>query len=544
MKKTKILLSLLLGSTLSLSAHGFKDGVEYYRADQPEEAAIILNNTLNQASTDQATAYYYLGQIALNDGNVAVAKTDFDKGIAADPKNGYNYVGLGALALKQGNASEAKDYFSTAKKMAKKNADVLTEIGRAYYKADPVAYAKEIDKAIADAKKADKTSPAPFILEGDRLAKTNVGDAAGMYEMAAEFDTELTHPEAYVKYARTYFPVNPTYAIDKLKTLLEKQPNSALAQRELAEKYYDNNQLTMAAQQYEKYVANPNSFKKDKQRLVGLLFFAKRYPDSYNLATELLNEDPENFYMQRLQFYNKKAMEEKEAAKEAADRLFANPKAQINSQDYIQYGELLQDLGQDSLAVEVYEKAVALSPEKTDLLKDLSSAYSSAKMYDKAADTMAKYIEAQGDEANPNDLLQLARRYQNLAISYMETDEAKFADASQKAINTINKVVERVPDNALVLNSRSDIFRVASKGEMTPQVFEADMATLTLLDSDPDNMEKRKSMYTSILGRLGNYYLTQNNVDEARKYFQRFYEINPSEELKTFIDTKLQSNPE
>ena len=30
MKKTKILLSLLLGSTLSLSAHGFKDGVEYY----------------------------------------------------------------------------------------------------------------------------------------------------------------------------------------------------------------------------------------------------------------------------------------------------------------------------------------------------------------------------------------------------------------------------------------------------------------------------------------------------------------------------------
>ena len=51
-------------------------------------------------------------------------------------------------------------------------------------------------------------------------------------------------------------------------------------------------------------------------------------------------------------------------------------------------------------------------------------------------------------------------------------------------------------------------------------------------------------MYTSILGRLGNYYLTQNNVDEARKYFQRFYEINPSEELKTFIDTKLQSNPE
>ena len=112
----------------------------------------------------------------------------------------------------------------------------------------------EIDKALADAKKADKRAAAPFILEGDRLAPTNVGDAAGMYEMAAQFDHEAKtpdqHPEAYVKYARTYFRVNPQFAIQKLKDLLDLQPNSALAQRELAEKYYDNNQLTLAAQQY------------------------------------------------------------------------------------------------------------------------------------------------------------------------------------------------------------------------------------------------------------------------------------------------------
>lgn len=39
--KSKLLFSLFLGSALGLSAQGFKDGVEYYRADQPEEAAII-----------------------------------------------------------------------------------------------------------------------------------------------------------------------------------------------------------------------------------------------------------------------------------------------------------------------------------------------------------------------------------------------------------------------------------------------------------------------------------------------------------------------
>ncbi len=534
--KFNALISLFLGSALGLSAQGFKDGVEYYRADQPEEAAIILNNNLDQAGAQKATVYYYLGQIALNNGNKAKAKTLFDNGLAADADNGYNYIGLGALALAEGNESAAAGYFKDAKGKAKKDADVLTEIARAYFNADPVKYNKEIEKALADAKKAVKNAPAPFILEGDRLAKTNVGEAAGMYEMAAQFDTKFEHPEAYVKYARTYFHVNPQYAIEKLRDLLKAQPNSALAQRELAEKYYEDNQLTRAAEQYEKYIENPNHFKKDKQRLVGLLFFAKRYPESYALATELLNEDPANFYMQRLQFYNKKAMGENDAAKAAADKLFNNPNAEINSQDYIQYGELLQDMGQDTLAVDIYEKAVALSPEKTSLLKDLSSAYTSAKMYDKAADTMAKFIDGEGENANPNDMLQLARRYQNLAISYMDTDSVASLNAANKALATIDKVIARVPDNPLVLNTRSDILRVASRGNVTPEVIAADQATLAVLDADPANVEKRKSIYRAIYGRLGNYYLTNNDVENAKVYFQKFYDVDPSEELKTFIE--------
>ncbi len=538
MKVKYLLCSVLLGSALSLSAQqGFKDGVEYYRADQPEEASIILNNTLNDAATDQATAYYYLGQIALQNGDKATAKANFEKGISLNVDNGYNYVGLGSLALANGNASSAASYFKDAKSRAKKDADLLTEIARAYFVADPVKYNTEIDKALTDAKKAVKNAPAPFILEGDRVAKTNVGDAAGFYEMAAQFDTNLEHPEAYVKYARTYFHVNPQYAIDKLQELLNAQPNSALAQRELAEKYYDDNQLTRAAQQYEKYIQNPNSFKKDKQRLVGLLFFAKRYNESYDMASELLAEDPTNFYMQRLQFYNKKALGENEAAKASAEKLFNNPKADVNSQDCIQYGELLQDLGQDTLGVTYYEKAVALSPEKTSLLKELSGAYSTAKMYDKAADTMAKFIESEGADANPNDMLQLARRYQNLAISYMETDTEATKTAADKALKTINQVIERVPDNPLVLNTKSDILRVAALGEVTDDVIAADKATLEVLNSDPSNLEKRKSIYKSIYTRLGNYYRTHGDNATAKDYFLKFYEIDPSEELKQYIDT-------
>lgn len=537
--KSKILLTLLAGAALGASAQGFKDGVEYYRADQPEEAAIIIKNNLNEAGIDQASAYYFLGQIALKNGNKAEARNYFDKGLDVNPDNGYNYIGLGALALADGNASEASRYFKDAKSKAKKDPDVLTEIARAYFVADPVKYSDAITKALADAKKARKNAPAPFILEGDMLADTNAGEAAGMYEMAAQFDTDQTHPEAYVKYARTYFPVNATFAINKLKELLAQQPNSALAQRELAEKYYDNNQLTMAAEQYEQYIKNPNSFKKDKQRLVGLLFFAKRYPESYNLAGEILKDDPANFYMQRLQFYNKKAMGENEAAKAAAETLFANPKAELNAQDYSQYGDLLQEMGQDTLAVAAFEEAVKIDPKKTALLKDLSAAYNSAKMYEKAADTMQKYVDAIGEEVDPNDVFQLARRYQNLAITNMEGDQAAFDAAIAKAKATMEQVLALVPDNPLVLNTASDIIRTGNKGEVDQAVIDADMKTLAVLDADPANKEKRANIYRAIYSRLAPYYQKQKDIPTAKLYYEKYYEVDPSPELRNFIDTQL-----
>lgn len=537
--KSKFLLTLLAGAALSASAQGFKDGVEYYRADQPEEAAIIINNNLNEAGIDQASAYYFLGQIALKNGNKAKAREYFDKGLGVNPDNAYNYIGLGALALADGNTSDASRYFKDAKGKAKKDPDMLTEIARAYFVADPVKYSDEISKALADAKKARKNAPAPFILEGDMLAGTNAGEAAGMYEMAAQFDTDQTHPEAYVKYARTYFPVNATFAINKLKDLLAQQPNSALAQRELAEKYYDNNQLTMAAEQYEQYIKNPNSFKKDKQRLVGLLFFAKRYPESYNLASEILREDPANFYMQRLQFYNKKAMGENEAAKAAAETLFANSKAELNSQDYSQYGDLLQEMGQDTLAVAAFEKAVTIDPKKTSLLKDLSAAYNTAKMYDKAAEAMQKYVDAMGDDVDPNDVFQLARRYQNLAITNMDGDQAAFDAAIAKAKATMEQVIARVPDNPLVLNTSSDIIRTGNKGEVDQAVIDADMKTLAVLDADPANKEKRANIYRAIYSRLAPYYQKQKDIPTAKLYYEKFYEVDPSPELRDFIDNQL-----
>ena len=60
------------------------------------------------------------------------------------------------------------------------------------------------------------------------------GKSAGRYDMAILFDNN--RPVAYVKYANTYFHIAPDMAISRLKEIADRQPNSLLAQRELAEK--------------------------------------------------------------------------------------------------------------------------------------------------------------------------------------------------------------------------------------------------------------------------------------------------------------------
>ena len=202
--KLKFVLALaLFGSSVFASyADGYKDGVEYFQAGQEENAEIVLLQTLDEAATDKAEAYYYLGRIELNKGNLDKASKYFDLGVKANPEYAYNYVGQGAVALKKGNVDAAKDLFKDAEKINKKDAKIRVDIARAYYNADKVKYNKQWNDALKNAKKKDKKESAIYIFEGDVFAdEQKYGDSAGYYEMAITFDAE--RPIAYVKYANT-----------------------------------------------------------------------------------------------------------------------------------------------------------------------------------------------------------------------------------------------------------------------------------------------------------------------------------------------------
>lgn len=547
--KLKFVLALaLFGSSVFASyADGYKDGVEYFQAGQEENAEIVLLQTLDEAATDKAEAYYYLGWIELNKGNLDKASEYFELGVKANPEYAYNYVGKGAVALKKGNVDAAKDFFKEAEKINKKDAKIRVDIARAYYNADKVKYNKQWNDALKDAKKKDKKESAIYIFEGDVFAdEQKYGDSAGYYEMAITFDAE--RPIAYVKYANTYFRINPTVAIQKLEEIVAKNPNSALAQRELAEKYYENNQWTKAAEQYKNVIDNPNHFASDDERYVVLLYFGKNYQESLSRAQAQLQKTPTSFLMKRMVFLNQAALEQYAEAEKSAIDFFGSASADnlLSSNDYTTYGDVLKKLGKEEEALGEYEKAVEINPDKVELLKDLSSAYSTAatattdsvkaaNYHLKSAELYKKFID-KGDYST-NDLFVLAGRYQNvIATALNDTLKSK---AFEKANKVIDEVLERVPDDYRIAQRKARIALTYEGNDRSKGLAVAPYnQMMEILNNDTTIDEsKKKEAFMEAYMYIAAHYLAIKDSATAKSYYLRYLELDPTNEaLKKYIE--------
>ena len=539
MKRKFLFASLILmGASLVANAQGYKDGIEYYKVDKLDNAKELLERNLNAASTDKAEAFYYLGQIALHQGQVAQAAANFEKGIAANAMNPYNYVGQAAIALK--NGGDVKTLLEKARKLSKKDAKLEMEIARAFYDANPTTYAKDIEKCIKNARKWNADDPDSYIFEADTKAdKKDWGNAAGIYELA--FDKDPNNIEAYVKYANTYFNVNPAMAIERLEELQAKVPGSALVQRELAEKYYADNLGAKAAEQYGKYIKNPNHFAQDEVRYVQLLFFGEKYQDSYNLATQLINRlnpnDENVFYMKRMQLYNLVQLEKWPEAVEAGKAFFANmlPKgSKYEVRDYTDYGQALLTAGMPNEAVAAFEKALEINPNNVDLIRYMGDSYADAEDFVNAA----KYYQRLVDSGNnkSNDLFTLSNYYLGVA-SADGLDDATKADALAKSQKYIDEVDKLVPENVQIVNQKAKIAKFREGDTNTGAALAAYNELLNILEKKPDKTGYER-YYKYAYNYLATYYFTKGDKATAKTYYQKWLEYDPdNESLRNYVNS-------
>lgn len=559
--KSKLFLSLLLAGTAALPsfAQGYRDGIEYYKADRVSQAEELLLRNLNNADTDKAASYYYLGLISIDRYNYNLrnnkpdskylndARKYFNDGIAANPNYPFNYAGLGQLELMAGNSKGAEEQFKKAEKLADKDAGVLAAIARAYYTVDPNIYAKQMNKyrdaakklmtARVISKKRDfKENDADYyMLEGDILFNSAngdpkiVGDACNMYEQAIAVDPSAG--DGYVKYADTYWTIKKNdYAISKLEEMVRQNPSSALGQRELAEKLYEDGQVVRAVQEYEKLMENPNHFDSDESRYLSLIYFTNDYEKGYNAATRMLAKDADNFNARRFQYIfanlsgkdNTIALAEELLKRKSAENPFAIGDYSMIATDLIKNGRT--DEG-----VAVLEMGMKDYPNEPSIMKGASDAYKAAEMYDKAADAMAQYVDAvkkKDGTIGAIDLWNLSNI--SLIAGSKMTEQADIdkywnisAQAAQDALEGL------APESRYMAAKRiADIARYSKREADALPAYET--AVQLMEDANvTDDPNAAKDMYRYLT--VG--YYNANNMAKAKAYYQKYIALEPNDEV-------------
>lgn len=542
MKAKFILAGLLLaGAALSTSAQGYKDGIEFYKVGYLDNAKELLLRNIDAPSTDKAEAYYYLGQTELHLNNVAVAKDYFDKGVQANPKYAYNYLGQAAVSLKNGDAKTAEKLVKEAEKREKKSPALAAAIAKVYYEANnPAAYQKIIDKQITQARKWNIDDPNPDIYEGDTFSdKKEWGDAAGLYERA--FTNDPDNAEAYVKYGNTYFNVNPKYAIQRLEELLAKRPNSALVQRELAEKFYSNDDLDNSIKYYGMYYRNPNHFAKDELRYSQLLYFDKKYDECVDVANKLRHasttSEDDRFFATRLMLYGLNELDRNDEAIEVGTDLFNMPEKsgiEYEPNDFFNLADSYMDKEEYAKAGAVLAQGAAKYPTNERLLHSAADCYNAGKDYNNSI-KYYKMVESRG-KATANDLYKIALG--NLRLAGENNDSVARLGQIAEARKYVKLAQAQKADDPQLINLEARIEKLAENNKINGGALNAYKKLVDVVKAKTD-LDKEDVQYYNINAYqyMATYYMNNGQKELAKDYYVKWLENDPDNaDLKTYVE--------
>ena len=452
MKTSRNLSCLLLLCGLLAAVPSSADnakGIAYYKTGQLKSAKSLFLQNLSDPAAQMAETCYYLGEISFAEHQADSASAYFARGIEADPAYLPNYIGQAQLWAGTDYAGAAA--LIDEKVLAGKNrkdAFLQLAVARALYDADCAKYTEYLEAA----RRLDEKLPGIYILEGDVLAALKkYGESASKYEQAIYVDPK--NSEAYFKYAHIYSDINPDLALDMLKRLLEVDPGSAIARREMAEIYYTRGDFAKAAQMYSQYIESDMHLTTDQTRYATILFFNKEYERSLEIADGVLARDPDNFVMQRLKMYNQFELKRYPEAAAAGQRFMKERKSPTGESiplDYIYYGRILRENKQEADAILQLSKALEMDTSKVDLYKELAPLYERQNDYPKALACYRAFIARAGKDAKVADRVMLGQSaYFAASADTLAQDSLLRRGYLMTADSAFAEVAERVPDNYL-----------------------------------------------------------------------------------------------
>lgn len=503
-----------------------KTAIDYYESGDLKKAKSLF---LAAPSLD-AMDNYYLGQIFLREKNSAEASKSFNKGLQADPTNLYNSVGLAAIqmATDQKGADKALKAISR-NKLYKKDVAMLVAIAEAYARNNNVS---QMQSYLSKAKKADRKSALPYVLEGNLLMEQgNSNEAAVKFENAVYFDPNCKI--ALVKLAQLYVGTRRQIAFDYLDKATTIDPNYEYGWKTQADLRREAGFYPEAKAAFEKYLSLVKPTPQDQQIYGQILYFAK----DYDGAIAALEKAPVNTVTNRLKMYSRYNQEQFDEALPLAKTLVETaPKSELIYQDYAYYADILNKSKDYINAAKYFEEAYLLDTTRINTITDIARAYDRAKNYPKAIEYYTKAIEV-NPEHTMADIYQLATAYYSAGTDAVNTPDAqKRTEYLTKASETYGNMATLFPDHYLGLMSQaranSALDPETTQGLAKP--YYEKVLPLLLKTSD-----ERKSEIMEVYQYMGIYYLKKDDYSQSRSYWVKVLELDPENAIAKQVITSI-----
>ena len=395
MKSVGLVLGVSMACYGAVQAQSLKDAIKYTENHQFEESSKILHKLITEKPTD-GSLYYYMGDNMWKSERFDSAAIYFDRGIAADPNVGLNYVGKGKVALSKNDEATAKPLFEKALTHHTNDAKAYMAIAEAYVANEwkNMAYAIE---NLGHAEKLERNNPNVYLLMGDAaLLGSNDGlTALNNYEKAR--DMEPKNPKPYIHIGTLYERARSyDLAIAEYNSAVSLDSNFAPAYYKLGDVYYQFGKYKEAKDYMLKYVKLSKSFSA-RIKYAKYLFLSKDYEGAIFEIEDLLAIEPNNNILHRLLGYAYYETKNYPEALKNIELFLKNAPTsgdKLITDDYKYYGNIILKNAKDSAegmpAILQLKTALEMDTMKPDVYNSLADAYLKVKDYDQSIKTIQR----------------------------------------------------------------------------------------------------------------------------------------------------------
>ena len=538
MTKFKFLTAVLIGSVAITNAQEIDAARKTIDAEQFEKAKSLLKSIVISKPTN-GEASFLLGNIYLNQNFKDSAKVAFQKGLTAKDFANYNNIGFGQMDLDSGNAASAKTNFDLAtKNIGKKSLQEYVYIAQAYMNSDKPDYKSAI-AILEKAKLVNYQDPQVLLALGDAyFGDKNQNDSYKAYRDAFAADPTLIRAKVklgvLLKGARNF-----ETAVEAYNNVVASTPSYGPVYRELAETYYLWGNTSPAKYKeynkkaldyYEKYMSLTDYSLTSRMRHADFLILSKDYAALEKEATEMQKIAGVNQRILRYLGYAAYQNGNTDVAIKSLEEFLANPNTKKIPRDRFVLGQakMKKATGADGKinnptlfneAIAIFKSSVDEEPKLAEEINEIGSSLFKQKSYDQAA-TVFEIATSNKESRNYAE----DNIYYGYCIYYGYDKTKPNLPALDRADAAFSVAIDSYPTVPAYKYFKAKVNDLLEKDDVMAKYFQEFIDACTAKGAEETT--KNKTKIIEAYNNMGAFYAFTDKV-KAKELWTKALEIDP-----------------